>query len=280
MILKKIRPTRLGLYLLGLNFILFLLATGYSNNLLFLFTLILIGQSFYWYVETLKYDHPGIGDLKISNSFAGSPSIISFSTPETRFKKLYIQINGKKFNVTDFVRNDERVIVSIQLPKRGKYFLESLSFYDSRPFGLFAKKITLVDSRRFYVYPQILKSVSLTTSMNEEAESGTLDSHQKGEESFLGLDPYQGEDFKKISWKHFARTDDVYVKQGLAPLLSHYQFKLSETPSEEEISRVASMMMLAHLNQSVFSLKIKDMFIHPESSQSHLHHCLERLAEC
>lgn len=280
MIFKKVRPTRLGLYLLGLNFILFLLATGYSNNLLFLFTLILIGQSFFWYVETVKYDHEAIEDLKVSNCFAGSPAIISFSIPKTRFKKLYLQISGEKFKVTDFVRNDQRIIVSVHLPKRGKYNLESISFYDSRPFGLFAKEIGVQNTRHFYVYPKILKNVSLNTSINEEAESGSIDSNEKGDESFLGLTPYQGEDFKKISWKHFARTDDIYVKQGLAPLLSQYQFKLSDSPSEEEISRIASIMLLAHLNQGVFSLKIKDIFIHPDSSQSHLHYCLERLAEC
>lgn len=276
----KVRPTRLGYYLLGLNFILFLLATGYSNNLIFLFSLILIGQTLFWYAETVKFGHSGIKDLKVSNCFAGETTILSCSIEESRFNKLILEINGSQYKVDHFVRDTHKVIISLILPQRGKYLLEKITFYDSRPYGLFAKKIAFKAHRQFYVYPQIIKNVSLNNSNDEESESGSLDSNTKGEESFWGLNPYQGEDFKKISWKHYARTENVYVKQGVQPSLSHFHFILSDRPSEEELSRTASLMLLAHLNQSMFSLKLGDLLIQPEIGQSHLDHCLARLAEC
>ena len=275
-----LKPTRLGNYLLGLNFILFLLAIGYSNNLLFLFTLILVAQTLYWYVETLIFNHPGIKDVEISHAFSGELTTINFIFDGPRFSQLKIKINNKKYKIRDFIIEESKVSASLALPMRGKYLLNSIEVYDSRPFSLFAKTIKFENKTHFYVYPKLITDIELKASCDEALEDGPVTSHLKGEEDFLGLSPYQGEDFKKISWKQFARTDELYIKQGLLPLLPHLNFVLTKEPSEEELSLVASQMVMAHRNQYLFSLTINDKLTGVDSGQFHLQLCLERLSEC
>lgn len=275
-----LRPTRLGYYLIGLNFILFLLSIGYSNNLLFLFTLILMCQSLYWYVETALFTHPVIRDLKVSSCFAGEFNTISFSFDGPRFQKVLIKIGNKKYHIHEFTLDESRVMVPIKLEHRGVFQLKKLEFYDSRPFSLFAKAIKLQNETPFFVYPKLLKDINLGQETNEAQIDGPENSHSKGEEDFLGLIPYQGEDFKKISWKQFARSDELYIKQGLLPLLPHMDFVLGADASEEEISLIASKIVLAHRQQYSFTLKIKEQLISYDSGKFHLQYCLERLSEC
>lgn len=278
--LLRIRPTRLGYYLFGLNFILMILAVGYSNNLLFLFALILFAQSLLWLADTVRFNHSSLSEVKISNCFAGEFSSLSFSLSDVRLKKIAFVINGKEYQITDFIHDENKTFCSVYFDKRGQYLLENLVYYDSRPFGLFAKKIEIKLDQKFYVYPRPIENVTLPVLQNTPTESGELDSHQKGEENFLGLGAYQGEDFKKISWKHFARTEDVLIKQGLSPHVSQLDLMLKPGASEADLSYMAGLMLAAHRSQLPFSFKIGSLFVPTSSGQSHLHYCLERLSEC
>jgi len=274
------KPTRLGYYLLGLNFILFLLALGYSNNLLFLFSLILIAQTLYWLVETFRYQHGVVRNFKVSSCFAGEVTAISFDYDYQKFKSIKVTIGNQRYKIKDFIVDGKKVLASLVLPKRGKYHLTNLTIYDSRPFGLFAKTIRLNEAKSFYIYPKLIKDIALDLSTHSPVESGPLDSNIKGEEDFLGLVSYQGEDFKKINWKQFARTDDLYIKQGLSPLLPYLHFVVKDGVSEEDLSLITSKMVVAQKHQYSFSLKVKDQIIQQDSGKHHLQHCLERLSEC
>ncbi|MFA5584916.1 MAG: DUF58 domain-containing protein [Bacteriovoracaceae bacterium] len=274
------KPTRLGYYLLGLNFILFLLALGYSNNLLFLFSLILIAQTLYWLAETYRFHHGVIRNLKVSSCFAGELTAISFDYDYHNFKTIKVTIGNRVYKIKDFVINENKVLVSLLLPQRGKYHISNLAIYDSRPFGLFAKTVRLKEETSFYVYPKLLKDVGIDLIAHSPVDSGPLDSNIKGEEDFLGLISYQGEDFKKINWKQFARTDDLYIKQGLSPLLPYLHFVVKDGANEEELSVISSKLVVAHKHQYSFSLMLKDQLIQQDSGKSHLQYCLERLSEC
>lgn len=257
-----------------------ILAIGYSNNLLFLFALILFSQSLLWLAESARFNHPIMSDIKISNCFAGEFSSLSFHTDQARLKKITLIINGENYHLHDFIQDSHKTFCSVHLNNRGKYLLEKIVVYDSRPFGLFAKKMEVKLDRYFYVYPKAVEIASLPPVNDSPTESGEMDSHHKGEESFLGLGPYQGEDFKKISWKHFARTEDILIKQGLSPIVSEMEFVLKANPSEEDLSYMAGLMMTAHKEQLPFSFRMGGLFVPASSSHSHLHFCLERLSEC
>lgn len=266
--------------MLGLNAILLILAIGYSNNLLFLFALILFSQTLFWFTDTYNYPHETPKDIQSSNCYAGELSVLSFNAENARTKELNFLINNRPYKIRHFVCDQQRFLLSLDLDKRGKYQLQKISFYDSRPYGLFAKRIEAKTSSDFYVYPRLIKNVSLHHKNEAPVESGLMDSHLKGEESFLGLNTYQGEDFKKISWKHFARTEEIFVKQGLSPVLPHIDLVLKDQPSEDDLSYMATLMNLAHKNQFAFSFKYKDLYVQPDSSFAHLQFCLERLSEC
>src|SRR5215212_6754965 len=67
-----ILPTRMGGYLNGLIFLMFLLSVGYNNNLLLIFTLFLFGLNLIWVIQTHFHLHAlKIETLIIDEGHAG-----------------------------------------------------------------------------------------------------------------------------------------------------------------------------------------------------------------
>lgn len=275
-----LRPTRLGLYLIGLNFILFILSIGYSNNLLFFFTLVLLAQTIFWYVETLRFKHPRVKNIKVSSCFLGEETYCHFSGDNLQCTEVTFVINGEKKKAAVMSKLQDSLITTIRLQRRGKFHLDRISFYDSRPFSFFARKIDISPSLIFYVYPKLQQGAALVVGAMNSTQLEALESQRKGEDDFLGLDPYHRQGFKKIDWKYYARSGELYIKQGLSPELPALHFEVSHSPSEEDLSAIASQLVAAHRGLYSFSLKTKDQLISLDSGPGHLQRCLARLSEC
>ena len=272
-------PTRLGRYLLGLNFLIFILAISYSNNLLLLFSLFLIGQTAYWYIETVRYQHKDIGKFEIASVYLGEDAYLNLEMKDKNIPKLVLKINDHKYKLKQIGRNASEGLFALKLPKRGKYQLTQISFYLSAPFGLFAKKMVHNCQYTFFIYPALLKDSVKLTPTKKENQNGQFESNHKGDEDFSSLDKYQSEDFKKISWKHFARSEELYVKKGSSQEAQYLDLNLRKDMSEEEISKLATEIYWAHKNQIKMSLKSENDFIPYGEGESHFRLLMEKVSQ-
>lgn len=272
-------PTRLGRYLLGLNFLIFILAISYSNNLLLLFSLFLIGQTIYWYIETVRFHHQSLGRLEIPPVYSGETTYLKLQTGQKKIESIRVIIDNKKYSLQINSALENEGLFPVVLKQRGKHLLQRISFYDSAPFGLFAKKQNQEYQQSFFIYPRIWPGQSLIGPYQKEHQTGAIEAQTIGNEDFYSLDKYQSEDFKKISWKHFARMEELYVKKGSSQESRYLDLFLNENMSEDDISLVATQVYLAHKYQILTSLKAPEEFISYGQGDAHFRILMEKVAQ-
>ncbi len=282
-----IMPTRMGGYCIGLIFLMFLLSIGYSNNLLLIFTIGLFGLNLIWVVNS----HFHLARLKFGQVFIEDGHVNASIPVSIRWKKWpagnlewSITLIGKtalkKIKILE--TEEGRTLGEMTLPSRGLYQWTHLLVKTDRPFGLYKTWIYFPIEVLSHVYPSLLKDLALPSPEILERE-GTISGDKKGDEGLRGLTQYFGEGSKRISWKHYAKSGDLYVKEGEEMKTQLMRIKLhlpeEERKREAEISRIATLMVYCHRQEIpfLFQGKIqKGPGVHLEL----LKDCLRELAEC
>jgi hypothetical protein len=106
----------------------------------------------------------------------------------------------------------------------------------------------------------------------------------KGTEDFRSLSPYDQIESKKISWKHYARTGDLYIKEGYRPLTSVLDLKfdpeLFTTEKDYYLSWLATQMVESYRLGIPFSFEFGEKKYLASTDVLHLNQCLRDLALC
>lgn len=273
-----ILPTRMGGYLNGLIFLMFLLSLGYSNNLLLIFTLILFGFNLLWVIQTHYYLHALRPDtVMIHDSFAGENAVVEISwksTPDGPHQwEISLESDAETF------RLGRTGLVTF--PKRGVWDFFHLQLRTDMPFGLYRAWIYLPIKTRAYVYPEKLKvspPIQVLPSQNE----GDISSLLKGPDDYLNLSSYQGEESRKIYWKHYARSGELLVKEGEELKAPEIRFHLSSENKDKEweLSKMATQMVQCLKAETPFMLETPRLKTKHDKSERHLKECLRELSQC
>lgn len=274
-------PTKMGGYLNGLIFLMFLLSVGYGNNLLLIFTTFLFAFDLLWLVQThfhlyrLKFDQ-----LSVQTGHAGDAigaSVFWQATPKGPWNwELDLESDQGSFKLSAPHHNSSKSEGEISPTRRGLYHWKYLKIKTSNPFGLYQAWIYFPLSQESLVYPTLLKNVELPLS-GKDLE-GELLQDKKGQDDFRGLARYANDESRKISWKHYAQSGNLLVKEGeekKTPLLE-LEFKLPKEPSLKEnyLSYMATQLVECHRRDIPFLLRVNNQ----ESSQ--LGDCLKVLTLC
>lgn len=274
-------PTRMGGYLNGLVFLMFLLSIGYSNNLLLIFTLILFGFNLLWLVQTHFYLHRLRFDLlSIRPGHAGDPlevRILWKASPTGALNwDITLESDQGRFGYQKLNDAPEESLGEIRLPQRGVYRWNYLKVKTTRPFGLYQVWIYFPLNFTTLVYPSLLSTVQL--GLEGQDMEGELLQDKKGPSDFRGLSQYHNDESRKISWKHYARTGELLIKEGdetKSPLLE-VELTLPENKAEREhyLSYVATQLVECHRQDIPFNFKA------PGTQTSQLVEGLKVLALC
>lgn len=272
-----ILPTKMGGYLNGLIFLMFLLSVGYSNNLLLIFTLILFGFNLMWLIQTHFY----LNALKpralhIQDSFAKDRADVSMDWQSTPGNVHQWEMSLETATGTFPVTSD-----SVSFPNRGVILIEHLKVSSQMPFGLYKAWIYYPVSAKAYVYPEKLKQTPPIMGVRDHNE-GDYSSHLTGPHDFWSLSSYQGEESRKISWKHYARSGELVVKEGEELKASEVLFRIQENlqDKELELSKMATQMVFCIKSETSFALETPRQKIPFGKSEQHLKQCLRELSEC
>lgn len=280
-----IMPTRMGGYLNGLIFLMFLLSVGYSNNLLLIFTLFLFGLNLIWVIQTHYHLHAlKLENVTILDTHAGENALVKVhwkKTPEGPHKwELKLLSEAQDIEVSRLEDLSMESTGQILMNKRGVWDFDSLIVRTEMPFGLYKSWIYLPIKARAWVYPAKLKDVPavITRPSNRDGDYSTL---HKGPHDVWNLGPYQGEESRKISWKHYARTGELVVKEGeeLTNQSVHFEF-ISHPDKEKHLSKLASQMIYCARNETSFSFYTQTKRLEAQHTEKHLKDCLRELAQC
>ncbi len=277
-------PTKMGGYLNGLIVLMFLLSIGYSNNLLLIFTLFLFGFNLLWVIQTHFYLHAlKIGDLHIPDGHVHESLSVKFSwraTPagaqdwQLALLSSYGDIPVKVLGNLEHLTAGE-----IKLNKRGSWQWNFLKISSDRPYGLYrAFRYERAHSNSL-AYPELIKEVT-SPLLQKSAFQGEITSGQKGAGDFYSLGAYQGDGARLISWKHYARTGELLIKEGERPgsNMARFELLLALKNNENLLSVMATQMLLCHREEIPFYLKTPTRDIGPAYHREHLDECLRELA--
>lgn len=282
-------PTKMGSYLNGLIFLMFLLSVGYSNNLLLIFTLFLFSFNVIWIIQT----HFHLQALKLNRLQVESGHVGDKIALTVRWGRLpalpgnwEIQLLGPKgvhIPVRSLEETNDVTLGDISLPHRGLWSWDSLRVGTSRPFGLYYAWIYFPIKNESLAYPELLKNMA-GINLQDSGQIGDVPSERKGDEDIKELAPYQGEESRKISWKHYARSGELFVKEGEdlhSPTLN-LKIRPPEEGSAKELylSQVATQLVYCHRNQVPFFYDSVFMKKGPAHHQKHLQECLKDLTLC
>lgn len=290
---KKVRvyimPTKMGGYLNGLIFLMFLLSVGYANNLLLIFTLFLFGFNLIWLVQTHFHMHAlKFEQLQIDNGHAGfgiAASIFWLKSPQKPFKwNLQLESAHESYQLKPISETSEVITAEVNLSERGQKVWKFLRVASSLPFGLYHTWIYFpLNNSHSYVYPKILANYKMP-DFNQTHLDGQIPKERKGSEDIRDLAPYQGEESRRISWKHYAKSGELLIKEGTEWNNFHLNIKLKlpvdQKNKESYLSELATQMIYCHRNQIPFTFEWEGKKLGPSLELSHLHECLKELSIC
>ncbi len=281
-------PTRMGGYLNGLIFLMFLLAIGYANNLLLIFTLFLLSFNMIWLIQThfylaaLKFDQMIIDN---GHASAGLPVNIQWKkSPQLPYQwEVKIESDQGDSELHTLDESQRGILGEVVLENRGVRHWKHLRVATELPFGLYRSWIYWPLNVTTYVYPELLKE-SPELHFDQTHLEGQIPKERKGHEDIRDLSPYRGEESRKISWKHYARSGELFVKEGTEWNDHHLHLKLNlpkdHILKEQYLKKIATTMVSCFRNQIPFTFETETMKRGPSSQEKHLADCLKDLSLC
>jgi uncharacterized protein (DUF58 family) len=276
----------MGGYLNGLIFLMFLLAVGYSNNLLLIFTLMLFGMNLIWLVQTHFHLHGlSIESIHVEDGHAEEPQTIHLSWKKTpkipHAWEVDLEDDDASFPVRAILNNETASMGEVTFDKRGFRKFKFIKVSSEMPFGLYKTWCYYRLEIGVFVFPKKLKYASPLDQQYKGIE-GEHGSSVKGPHDFLALAPYQGEESKRISWKHYAKSGELVIKEGEENSKTEVHFSLPKEGPEKEhaLCLLTTQMIYCYRSQIPFSLAGPRRQIPVGASQRHLKDCLRELATC
>lgn len=178
---------------------------------------------------------------------------------------------------------NEAIKCQLSLPytKRGCYQLKAIKIASNYPFGLVSVWSYIQPEIKVYVYPAILKTTNqkhhnlVVHNTNEGTEK------HKGDDEFESLITHLPEmGLQRISWKHYAKTQQLLVKQftDLKSANAQFDFNLMTGDTEQRLSQLCFLVCQAFERDINFSLNLPNISIQSGSGKQHHQHCLEALS--
>lgn len=276
-----ILPTPMGGYLNGLIFLMFLLSIGYSNNLLLIFTIFLLGFNLLWLIQTHFHLHrlrPDQVSIFTGHAQASlNVNIFWKATPRGPWNwEMEFESDQGNFSFNRIRDDKNKSVGEITPKKRGNYQWQYLKVKTTNPFGLYQVWIYFPLSLNTLVYPALLQSVDLTLSGKDF--DGDMIQDKIGNDDFRGLGNYLNDESRKISWKHYARSGELYIKEGeekKAPILEmELKVPVDSLTKERYLSYLTTQMVECHRRDIPFLLKVNG------AQSGKLNECLKVLTLC
>jgi len=279
-------PTTFGVIFLCFSLLLFVLGTNYQNNLIILFSYLMVST----FVTSMLYSFVNLSGITVLakgqyQSFCNEVTKIPISiyTPKTNYQ-YQLSFYGQKTTDIQLLINHEMVEVPVSFSERGIKQLPRLKILSHYNYGLFQCWTQLQFNITVVVCPQPLACTANYMNGSCLYDEEKANAHQvKGSgEEFYEFKPYQqGDSISQIAWKHMAKTGEWVTKSYFHTISSETVLFLADMPStsiELKLRNLCYLILQYHQSGQSYGVNLFDRVIEPGKGKEHLIQCLTALA--
>lgn len=278
-----ILPTRFGMAFGLMSLVLFFMAVGYANNLIYIFFFFLTSVAFTGMVVTNRnVQAVGFSRILSGELFAEEEGKLRIELRNTTTATSYeIEVVTDR-KIKDALRSTvtpelESVVPVAWTPKqRGLQTVPSLRIQGAYPFDLLQAWKVIKEPGRVLVFPARKGVTEFPMGSGAESVAESLG-------LFLNHKVYQsGDPVRRIDWKASARRNEVLIKKYEEPEKPALNFSWEQTESlpdpELRLSQMAMWIDQAEAQNYVYSMRLGAVQTPSAKGREHWRRCLEILA--
>jgi len=201
---------------------------------------------------------------KLQASYSPAPPALwlQLKAPQTSHAISFIYNNTKLATIDEVTNIFTSVTLSLPITERGHYRPTRLKLLSQFPFGLVSVWSYMQLSDSFYVYPKQIKPNNSENNINLITQGNAgINKQTNGIDEFESLKVHQqGMNLNRISWKHYAKTQQLMVKEfvNFNEQSPCYDFNQLQGNTESRLSQLSYLITKAQNEQSTFNLKLGD----------------------
>lgn len=281
-------PSKLGVGFLLVTLLNFVLGINYQNNLilvmayLMLVVMILALLKGYNNAQGL---HVGFKKLQASYSPASPQLWLELNAPKISKAISFIYNNTLLTTIDEVSDISSTVQLSLPITERGKYRPTRLKLLSQFPFGLVSVWSYMQLSENFYVYPKQIKPNNSENAINQlTAGDAGVHKQANGIDEFESLKVHQqGMNINRVSWKHYAKTQQLMVKEfvNFNEQSPCYDFNKLQGNTESRLSQLSYLITKAQNEQAKFNLilgELRFLAANMKSNEEHYLTCLQAIS--
>jgi len=240
--------------------LLFLLGTNYQNNLIILFSLLMVSI----FITSMLLSFNNLSGLSLQR--LGQQEIFSqqamaiqcqLQSSTSRYG-VALQL-GAKPSLINELSQQHNVDLSINSLPRGVHSLGRITISSAYPLGLYRCWSHVDLAMELMIFPAPLAGSSLLFSKDDRGERNTNIVIGRGD-NFHGLEQYQrGESLKRVAWKQVAQGRGMLTKQFSHGVSESQWLDFSQVEgqhTEQKLSHLCSLVIELSKQNRAFGLKL------------------------
>lgn len=287
----SIKITKAGWIYIIITILLGVSGANTGNNLIYLISsafLAFMGIS--GIIAKVNLSKLGITIEQEKEIFAGYPAVlnITISNQKRFFPSFLITVNISDKYITFPLLNKkskETKTINLVFEKRGINRLKNIKICSVFPFNFFERCIKLNKELEVLVFPKPEKynldfASSRESKIKKDIQKTSFIKSYEGE--ITGFSKYyEGVPLKYISWKHYAKTGKLVVKEFMedsnTPIIIDLN-KIKTKNIEKKLSFATYLVLINFKNKKPIGLKAGKLFIKPSLDYKTRHKILRELA--
>jgi len=285
-----ILPSKFGVSFLGFCLLLFILGTNYQNNLIVLFSYLLVS----FFVTSMLTCFFNLYRLEVIQSEIAKGFAekninlpITIKTQKDRHD-LHFEYLDNSPRIEKYIGiGSFQTSIPVYFETRGRKKLKRIKISTNYAFGLFTAWTQLDLNCEVIVYPvpiEVSESGGAHHVKPEYVEDNLPSATNivSGTDDFHALSPYKtGEPLAHVSWKHLAKTGTWQTKHYTDSESRQVWLSLNEMPSnrlETKLSMLCYLILEYEKHGEAFGVNLNGQIIEPHNGSEHIEHCLASLA--
>jgi uncharacterized protein (DUF58 family) len=279
-----ILPTRSGLALAALLFVMLIAGLNYGNSVALMLTFLLAGFGLIamhlTHRNLLGVVARGVAPV---DAFAGEHGLLLVTLQSTG-KAGHVAIDAEaegSDQVTVNLREagSARADISVPLAKRGRLAVRRVKLSTAFPFGLFRAWTYLHLDLSLLAWPVPRGRREPPAEVSTGGAATAV--HRAGDEEWAGLRDFRsGDSPRQVAWSAYARGRGLLVKTYQSPAAHHRIFDLASLGGglEERLEQLSAWVMAAHARGERYGLRLGAFDIGVDGGSEHRKRCLDALA--
>ena len=276
-------PSKMGCGFLFVAVLNFILGINYQNNLILAMAYLMLVVL----VMAILIGYSNVKGLticfkaKYSDYSPISPRLVFDISADKLCQSFQFIYQNKLLHHLDDITDKINITVSLPYKNRGSYPLERIKLLSQYPFGLVSVWSYMQIEETVFVYPkQVNPNKNNNFMIDDQNDNGDLKRGNGIDEFDTLVDHQHGMGLQRVSWKHYAKTQQLMVKEfvNFASTPMTYDYSQLQGNAETRLSQLSYLITQANINDHAFALKLNNQLYPMAKGPEHFTACLIALS--